>query len=141
MANILLASIIAAVAALSPEPRPFVPGATLVEDPVQALHGYWIEEGGKETCPLDATRVEVASDRKSFVVHESDGESHDATEGLVLQAHPNFVYIFYKGEKRRTANGDPLVWAVVFEGPNRYKMRRTDWPSDHLTIGTWRRCE
>jgi hypothetical protein len=140
MSSLFASSLVAATVSLNPGPTPFVPWAIRVEDPVKALHGYWISEG-KETCPMDATRIEVARDKASFVVYETDGESHDATHGLVLQALPNIVYIFYKGEKRRTENGDPVVWAIVFESPTRYKMRRTDWPSDHLTFGTQRKCE
>jgi hypothetical protein len=140
MSHLLLTGLIAVTTTLDPQSRPFIPGASPVDDPLAALQGLWVEEF-KEDCAVDATRVELSPDRMSFLVHETDGVRHESTVALVLQARPNLLHIFYKGEKRRTSEGDPLVWAFVFESPTRYKMRRTDWPSDNLTRGTWRKCD
>lgn len=110
--------------------------SSAVPDPLTALQGAWTEKG-QENCSKPLFTVSVASDRKAFRVTSVDGRVSNAT---VLHTEPNRIYLFYQGEKRRTPQGDLLLWWLILDTPESYQMRRIDWPESARTKGTWVKC-
>lgn len=112
------------------------PRAAPVSDPLTAMQGRW-RDGRSSDCETDWFEYSLSEDRRQQIYRDRRGETSTAT---ILHVELNRFYLFYDGESRRTANGDLFLWWFVFEGPNRYRMRRIDWPADALTEDFWVKC-
>jgi hypothetical protein len=118
--------------------------AQQVTDPVAAIAGRWeIVNGqtGEVTAPCGQGQTFTPTgDRRYVDLTFDDAPSEPPTRYIVLQAQPNRVLMFIEGESRVTAAGDPVVWWAVFDGPDRFAWRRTDWGAQMRTAAVWRRC-
>lgn len=127
----------------------FVSGAAVAQTqstptPISTFLGRW------QVVESSTGRVQIPCHEGQLFVPTADGKYVDLTFGeapdepgiryIVLQAQAGRVMMFIDGEDRVTRLGDPVVWWAVFNGPDEFYWRRTDWPLDGRTPTVWRRC-
>lgn len=134
-------AVLAAAASFSVAARP---SAEAAFNSLNAMAGRWEvfnHETGKLTMSCAAPyEYNIASDRRSFESISTRDGKIQRSRYFVLQVQQNRVLTFIEGEQRLTDKGDPVVWWAIFEGPNRFRWRRYDWPTESRTIVEWRRC-
>jgi hypothetical protein len=113
-------------------------------NPLQALSGRWEarDPGGGSAADCKASWFEyrLSGDGKhvELVLHRNGVTERERY--LVLSVEGNRVLLFIEGERRRNEYGGPVVWWAVFDGHNRFRWRRDDWPRNSMTALEWRRC-
>ena len=105
------------------------------------LAGTWeiVSEGGRTGCESGQTFLPTADGRYVDLSQPSDDGAF-RLRYMVLQVQQNRVLMFIEGEDRLTAQGDPVLWWAVFDGADRFRWRRYDWPATATTDAEWRRC-
>jgi hypothetical protein len=111
---------------------------------VAAFSGRW------QVVDTRTGRVQIPCHQGQLFVPTTDGKYVDLSFGeapnepgiryIVLQAQADRVMMFIEGEDRVTDLGDPVVWWAMFNGPDEFTWRRTDWPVEGRTPSAWRRC-
>jgi hypothetical protein len=111
------------------------------QDALARLAGTWeiVSASGSTGCDRGQTFTPTA-DNRYVTLDQHDAEGADNSRYIVLQVHNDRVLMFIEGEERLTAQGDPVIWWAVFDGPNTFRWRRYDWPATALTDALWRRC-
>jgi hypothetical protein len=112
-------------------------------DPLAVFSGDWqvvntITGEVVQNCSR-AQSFEVTPDRSTLVLTERWADNWTARY-RVVHSEPNRILLFIENETRRTQAGDPVLWWAYFDGPDRFRWRRYDWPSNGATPSEWRRC-
>ena len=81
----------------------------------------------------------LTPDRRNVTLTDAAAPARRPSRYLVVHSEPERVLLFIEGETRRTPTGDPVLWWVQFDGPDRFQWRRYDWPRDARTV-IWQRC-
>jgi hypothetical protein len=112
-------------------------------DPVAIFAGDWqVVNSATGEAVQDCSRAqsfEFTSDRRTLVLTERWANNWTARY-RVVHSEPNRILLFIENETRRTEAGDPVLWWAYFDGPDRFRWRRYDWPSTSATPSEWRRC-
>lgn len=112
-------------------------------DPLSIFSGDWqvvTPRTGEVSIPCaKAQRFAVAADRKTVVLTHK-GTEDPSVRYMVLRSEKNRVLMFIEDENRTTEAGDPVLWWAWFDGPDRFRWRRYDWPAQNATAAEWRRC-
>src|SRR5262245_17234865 len=121
--------------------------ATLGEtafNPLKALSGRWEtrDPGGVGTADCKASWFEYrpSDDGKHVELLFHRNGATEREHYLVLFVERDRVLLFIEGERRRNEFGGPVVWWAVFDGHNRFRWRRDDWPRNSVTALEWRPC-
>lgn len=118
------------------------PGGSPV-DPLAVLSGDWqVVNTATNQVVQDCSRAqsfEVAPDRRTLVLTERWADNWTARY-QVVHSEPNRALFIIENETGRTDSGDPILWWAYFDGPDRFRWRRYDWPSTVATPSEWRRC-
>lgn len=107
--------------------------------------GSWDWSGAEGFCEKNPHTISFSPDRKLMTIRhrepwtDSAGVIHWAAEYDLQEASRRHLRGQIRGELRRTATGDPVVWDLVPTSRNSYRWHRVDWPSWTLT-GEVRRC-
>lgn len=122
--------------------------ATLGErnfNPLHALAGRWGTLGpgagiAAADCRSSWYEYRVSGDGRhvELVLHRFGRTEHERY--AVLHVANDRVLLFIEGERRRNEYGGPVTWWAVFDGRNRLRWRRDDWPRNAMTALEWRRC-
>lgn len=114
-------------------------------DPLHALSGRWGAFGpaagpAAADCRASWYEYRVSGDgrRVELVVYRLGRIERERY--AVMHVAGDRVLLFAEGERRRTEFGGPVTWWAVFEGRNRFRWRRDDWPRNVITALEWRRC-
>jgi hypothetical protein len=114
-------------------------------NPLHALSGRWGALGpgaGRAAADCAASWYEysVSADgaHVELVLHRAGVTQRERY--AVLQVEADRVLLFIEGERQRTIYGGPVTWWAVFDGHNRLRWRRDDWPRNTVTAIEWRRC-
>ena len=108
-------------------------------DVFAAAAGIWDWEGAEEFCRKDPHTIAFSEDRALMTLvsrepwTDSSGTVHQATEYEVLEHSAGRVRGRIRGEDRRTADGEPVIWDLVLVDANTYRWHRTDWPLGGFT--------
>jgi len=78
----------------------------------------------------------ILSYREPFV--DPDRRAGQVAVYQILECAPGYLRMRLVDEWRRTDSGDPVVWDLVSESPNRYCWHRTDWPAGACTADVLR---
>jgi hypothetical protein len=115
--------------------------AQTAQSTVERLAGVWevVSPTGRSGCDAAQTFA-VSADGRYVDLTERDAEGVYTARYIVLQAQPDRILMFIEGEARLTAQGDPVIWWAVFDGPDTFRWRRYDWPQTAMTDAQWRRC-
>ncbi len=122
--------------------------ATLGEttfNPLHALSGRWEAQDpriGRKSAGCQAQWYEYrisADGRHVELSLHRDGKTR-RERYQVLHVLNDRVLLFIEGERRLTEYGGPVTWWAVFDGHNRFRLRRDDWPRNTVTAIEWRRC-
>lgn len=114
-------------------------------DVFAVVKGTWDWEGAEGFCRKDPHSISFTTDRQVMVFRprepytDSAGVVHQMTEYDVVEHTRGRIRGAIRGETRRTARGEPVVWDLVLAGPNTYRWHRTDWPLGAFTKSL-RRC-
>jgi hypothetical protein len=99
------------------------------QDTLANLAGTWeiVSPNGRSGC--ERGQVFTPSPDGRYVdLAEHDGRDTYRVRYIVLQAQESRILMFIETEQRLTPQGDPVVWWAVFDGPDRFRWRRYDWP-------------
>lgn len=114
-------------------------------NPLHALSGRW-EALGPEArraaaeCRADWWEYRISADGRHVELVLTSGGETPRERYAVLHVASDRVLLFIEGERRRTEYGGPVTWWAVFDGHNRLRWRRDDWPRNTVTALEWRRC-
>ena len=112
-------------------------------DPLAVFAGDWqVVDTVTSQVVQDCSRAqsfEVAPDRRTLVLTERWADNWTARY-RVIHSEPNRALFIIENETRRTDAGDPILWWAYFDGPDRFRWRRYDWPAANATPSQWRRC-
>lgn len=114
-------------------------------NPLHALAGRWEVRNtgtGKaaSVCADKGPEYRISSDGKHVELVLKRGGELRRARYTVLHVLKDRVLLFFEGERRRNEYGGPVVWWAVFDGHNRFRWRRDDWPRNNVTAEEWRRC-
>jgi len=111
------------------------------QDALARLAGAWeiVGANGSSGCDAGQTFTPTA-DGRYVALDQHGAEGAYNSRYIVLHVETDRVMMFIEGEQRLTAQGDPVVWWAVFDGPNTFRWRRYDWPRTAMTDAVWRRC-
>jgi len=113
-------------------------------NPLHALSGRWEaqgpEAGRAAECKASWYEYSISADGRhvELVLHREGQTQRERYS--VMQVEADRVLLFIEGERRRTEYGGPVTWWAVFDGRNRLRWQRDDWPSNTVTALEWRRC-
>ncbi len=85
-----------------------------------------------------AQHFQLTPDRRNVVLTEP--WANFTANYLVVHNEESRVLMFITNEERLTDQGDPVLWWADFEGRDKFRWRRYDWPSSNATDGEWQRC-
>jgi hypothetical protein len=114
-------------------------------NPLHALSGRWeARPPGASAAPAECKaswwEYRLSTDRRhvELVLHRDGATERERYR--VLHVRGDRVLLFIEGERRRNQYGGPVTWWAVFDGRNRFRWRRDDWPDNTITALEWRRC-
>ncbi len=112
-------------------------------DPLVAIVGDWqVIDTVAGTTQQDCSKAQtfaISSDAREIVLTEKWAANWTARY-RVVRAEPTRVLTIIEDEKRVTDVGDPVLWWLIFEGPDSFRWRRYDWPRTEATSTQWQRC-
>lgn len=112
-------------------------------DPLAVFSGDWqVFDTVTNQVVQDCSRAqsfEVTADHRTLVLTERWADNWTARY-QVVHSEPNRTLFIIENETHRTDAGDPILWWAYFDGPDRFRWRRYDWPSTSATPSEWRRC-
>ena len=97
--------------------------------------GTWDWEGAKGFCTRDSHTITFSPDHRVMVLHytkpwtDSAGVEHTVGEYDIQEADASHIRGMIRGETRRTAAGEPVVWDLQLQSHDVYRWHRTDWPN------------
>jgi hypothetical protein len=111
--------------------RPYVVPSGL--DIFAVVEGRWAWSGDAGRCTTDWHRISFSPDHRVMTITSSapykgaDGK-FDSVAVYDIQAHTgSWIRGAIRGERRLTADRQPVVWDLVLRSHDRYAWHRTDW--------------
>jgi len=107
--------------------------------------GTWDWAEAEEFCRKNPHTISFSSDRAVMTLRspepytDSAGVQHWVTEYDIQEHTRGRIRGLIRGETRRTAGGEPVVWDLILTDANTYRWHRTDWPLGGFTKPV-RRC-
>jgi hypothetical protein len=115
-------------------------------NPLHALSGRWEARGpaaglGRAAdCRANSYEYRISADGRHVELLASRGGKTERERFVVMHVANDRVLLLVEGEPGRTEYGGPIVWWAVFDGHNRFRWHRDDWPRNSMTALEWRRC-
>jgi hypothetical protein len=114
-----------------------------LDNPVSWMQGDWrvvsTQEGEVVQPCATAQEFRVSSDRREVRLTERTVDDWSLTY-RVVRVESDRVLFITANEDRLTDEGDPVLWWATFEGQDRFRWRRYDWPKENFT-NQWQRCD
>jgi hypothetical protein len=114
-------------------------------NPLHALSGRWEARGpdvdrAAGDCRANAYEYRISGDGRHVELLLHRGGKTERERFVVMHVENDRVLLFVEGEPGRNEFGGPIVWWAVFDGHNRFRWHRDDWPRNSLSAIEWRRC-
>ncbi|HEY7608482.1 MAG TPA: hypothetical protein VIF14_04550 [Alphaproteobacteria bacterium] len=113
-------------------------------NPLHALSGRWEarDPAARDTadCRANSDEYRISGDGRHVELLLHRGGKTRRERFVVMHVANDRVLLFVEGEPGRNEYGGPIVWWAVFDGRNRFRWHRDDWPRNSLSAIEWRRC-
>ncbi len=117
-------------------------GAPAELDALSLLPGDWKivdPRTGEEKQGCDRPQRFAVSDDGKTVVLTEPWANFTARYSVIVREGRRVLTVI-EGEKRRTDQGDPVLWWISLEDADHFRFRRYDWAQNDATIDQWQRC-
>jgi hypothetical protein len=107
--------------------------------------GRWDWADADSFCVKDPHTISFSPDHRVMTLRhlqpstDSAGVMRWAWEYDIQEVSRHHIRGRIRGEERKTASGEPVVWDLVLQSPDAYYWHRTDWPFMGVTKPV-RRC-
>lgn len=112
-------------------PTPYVPPES--RDIYTVLSGAWDWAAARDRCSGNPHRIAFSSDRKVMTPTQKEPLTNwpDGPRAVfeydILSTTPSSIRGRIRGEYRRTAAGEPVVWDLQLTSELTYQWHETDW--------------
>ena len=100
--------------------------------------GRWDWTSRAQPCTDSAHSIRFGPDLRTMEIRQEGkagvGGDSEPTVYDVLQLTPSRIRGAIRGETRKTAAGQPVVWDLIMSSVNEYQWQRSDWPSYQYTL-------